>query len=341
MRHVCLATVLALSLLPESFALAHHSVNHFATDRWVTLQGSVIEYEYRNPHIFVRFNAIDEFGELQDWELEGQGISLLRPRGLGPNSIVPGDVITVIANPHQDTNSRLLNGHLITLEGGRRIALHSVTPPEIAALTDLDRTTGVRATNISGTWLSSENAYFQLFQREHWKLTERGAAAQDGFDGTQIPQANCSAPPPPRLMLWPVLHEIDLSDDLVTIRSDWMGAERSVRLNESHPEIAEPTILGHSVGYWEEDTLVVDTTHFAEAAAGITLGIGSSERKHLVEKFSLDEDRNRLLYEFELEDPEFLEESLTGSAYLIYRPDQEFSEVDCDPENSSRFLDEI
>ena len=341
MRHACVAMVLAVSLLLGSFALAHHSVNHFATDRWVTLQGSVLEYEYRNPHIFVRFNAIDEFGEVHEWEVEGQGISLLRPRGLGPNSIAPGDVITVIANPHKDTDSRLLNGHLITLESGQRIALHSVTPPEIAALTDLDRSAGVRATNISGTWLSSENAYFQLFQREDWKLTERGAAAQDAFDGTQIPQADCSAPPPPRITLWPVLHEIEISDDLVTIRSDWMGAERTVRLNGSHPETAEPTILGQSVGYWEGDTLVVDTTHFAEAAAGITLGIGSSEQKHLVEKFTLDEDRNQLLYEFVLEDPVFLEESLAGSAYLIYRPDQEFADVECDPENSSRFLEEL
>jgi hypothetical protein len=341
MRYAYLATALAASLLLESSALGHHSVNHFATDRWVTLQGRVTEYEYRNPHVFILFSAIDERGELQEWEVEGQGISLLRPRGLGPDSINPGDVITVIANPHQDSESRLLNGHLVTLEGGQKIALHSVTPPEIAALTDLDRATEDRATSMSGIWLSRDNAYFQLFQREDWKLTERGAAEQDSFDGTQIPQADCRAAPPPRLTLWPVLHRIEISDDLVTIRSDWMGAERTVQIDGSHPEIAEPTILGHSIGQWEDDTLVVDTTHFAEAAAGITLGIGSSEQKHLVERFSLDEDLNQLLYEFVLEDPEYLEEPLTGSAYLVYRPDQEFTGVECDPEVSSRFLDEL
>lgn len=341
MRYACLATALAVSLLLESAALAHHSVNHFATDRWVTLQGRVLAYEYKNPHVFIRIRAIDESGELQDWEVEGQGISLLRPRGLGPDSIEPDDVVTVIANPHRNPNSRLLNGHLVTLQGGERIALHSVTPPEIAALTDLDHATEDLATSISGIWLSRGNAYFQLFQREDWKLTERGAAMEDNFDGTQIPQSDCSAVPPPRLTLWPVLHRIEVTDDSVTIRSDWMEAERLVHIDENHPEVAEPSILGHSIGWWEDDTLVVDTTHFTEAAAGITLGIGSSERKHLVERFSLREDRNQLHYEFVLEDPEYLAEPLAGSAYLTYRPDQELTGETCDPEVSRRFLNEL
>ncbi len=341
MRYACLATVLTADLFLVTAALGHHSVNHFDTGRWVTLQGRVLAYEYKNPHVFIRFRAIDERGELQDWEVEGQGISLLRPRGLGPDSIKPDDVVTVIANPHRNPESRLLNGHLVTLEDGERIALHSVTPPEIAELTDLDRAAGRRAPNISGIWLSRDNAYYQLFERENWKLTERGAETQDSFDGTQIPQSDCRAVPPPRLTLWPVLHRIEIADDVVTIRSDWMDAERDVHIGGSHPEAAEPSILGHSIGWWEDDTLVVDTTHFAEAAAGITLGIGSSERKHLVERFTLVEDRNQLHYEFMLEDPEYLAEPLTGSAYLTYRPDQELTGEPCDPEVSRRFLREL
>ena len=74
------------------------------------------------------------------------------------------------------------------------------------------------------------------------------------------------------------------------------------------------------------------SAHFSEVAAGITLGIGSSEWKHIVERLILDEDVNQLHYEFVLEDPEYLTGPLTGSAYLTYRPDLEPSGIPCDPE---------
>lgn len=337
-------TALLAALWFPFSALAHHSTNHFDIERRVTLTGTVEEFQYRNPHVYFRVRGTlmgDESDEEQVWEVEGQGIPLLAPRGLRRDSAKPGDTVTLIANPHRDSGRRLMNGLMVTLADGDHIALHSVTPSDIAELTNLDSAVDRVATDISGVWLPRNLGYLQLFQRDDWKLTERAAEMQASFDGTQIPQADCSAVPPPRLTLWPVIHMIEIADDVVMIRSDWMGAERIVHIGGSHPEVAELSILGHAIGRWEDGTLVVDTTHFAEAAAGITLGIGSSERKHLVERLTLDEDRNQLLYEFMLEDPEFLAEPLTGSAYLTYRPDLEPSGVVCDPEVSSRFLSEL
>jgi len=56
---------------------------------------------------------------------------------------------------------------------------------------------------------------------------------------------------------------------------------------------------GDSVGYWEGNTLVVDTTNFT----ALTAFRGSGEKLHLVERFSRSDD-NTLLYRFTVEDPE-------------------------------------
>src|ERR1041385_1859966 len=57
-------------------------------------------------------------------------------------------------------------------------------------------------------------------------------------------------------------------------------------------------LQGDSVGHWEGDTLVVDTTNFT----GRTMFRGSSENLHLVERFTRAED-GTLIYRFTVEDP--------------------------------------
>ena len=60
------------------------------------------------------------------------------------------------------------------------------------------------------------------------------------------------------------LSEIEIFDDRVIIRDEWFDAERVMDADgREHPVDGERTRLGHSVGRWEGDTLVVDTRLFA------------------------------------------------------------------------------
>jgi len=54
-------------------------------------------------------------------------------------------------------------------------------------------------------------------------------------------------------------------------------------------------IHGHSVGHWEDDTLVVDTTNFSPHDAGLSTFLPSSTQKHLVERFKLSNDGKQLI----------------------------------------------
>ena len=120
---------------------------------------------------------------------------------------------------------------------------------------------------------------------------------------------------------------------------DWMAAERtSVYLDgRDHPSADEAFVQGHSVGRWEGNTLVVDTTNFAE---GIYAGIATGARKHLVERFSLTNDGRSVDYSFTWRDPQYLAEPMTGTYRWNYRPDLKPSDVECDLVLASRYVRE-
>ncbi len=318
--------------------VGHHSLAQFDMGRQVTIQGTVLEYEWKNPHVYFRVLETDDAGQAVEREIEGQGPSLLAPRGLTASSAKPGDVITLEANPHRRGGGPM-NGLAVTLKDGTTIALGSVVPAAIAERTGLDRGLERSTADLSGVWLTQNGFFQQLF--DQWSLSEKGEAAMASFDGSQIPQAECVPVASPRMMLWPVIHTVEVGKDIVTIRSDWMNSERTIYMDGlNYPENVKPALQGHSVGRWEEGALVVETTGFSEAAAGLTLGLPSGDQKTLTERFSLIEGGRQLRYEFTVGDPEYLEEPLRGAAYWNYRPDLNPSGIPCDPEVSSRFLTE-
>ncbi len=56
----------------------------------------------------------------------------------------------------------------------------------------------------------------------------------------------------------------------------------------AHPELEEQFYQGHSIGRWEENTLVIDTANFYPNAIGNIFSIASGARKQVEERLSLD-----------------------------------------------------
>ncbi len=99
-------------------------------------------------------------------------------------------------------------------------------------------------------------------------------------------------------VLYNNLKRIVQTESHVMILVEMVHDARIVRLNAEH---ASPDIrgwLGDSVGHWEGDTLVIDTTNFNDRP----VLAGASRNLHVVERFSrIDEDT--LLYQFTVDDP--------------------------------------
>jgi hypothetical protein len=110
--------------------------------------------------------------------------------------------------------------------------------------------------------------------------------------------ASTSGPPALPDYFYNNLHQIVQTPDSVMILTEMVHDARIVRMNAQHVPKNIRLWLGDSVGRWEGDTLVVDTTNFNSK----TRFRGSSEDLHVVERFTRVDDRT-LLYRFTIDDP--------------------------------------
>jgi hypothetical protein len=103
------------------------------------------------------------------------------------------------------------------------------------------------------------------------------------------------------------LHQIVQTPDAVMILTEMVHDARIVRMNAQHLPKNIRQWMGDSIGHWEGDTLVVDTTNFTNK----TRFRGSTEKLHVIERFTRVDDRT-LLYRFTIEDPETWARPWTG-----------------------------
>jgi hypothetical protein len=93
-------------------------------------------------------------------------------------------------------------------------------------------------------------------------------------------------------------YQIVQTPDTVMILVEMVHDVRIVRINGTHAAPSVRQWLGDSIGHWEGDTLVVDTTNFNSQ---VRLR-GSSENLHIIERFTRA-DQNNILYRATVEDP--------------------------------------
>ncbi|HEY7187216.1 MAG TPA: hypothetical protein VH436_11750 [Vicinamibacterales bacterium] len=103
------------------------------------------------------------------------------------------------------------------------------------------------------------------------------------------------------------LHQIVQTKDNVMILTEMVHDARIVRMNAQHLPSHLRKWMGDSVGKWEGDTLVVDTTNFTDK----TRFRNATENLHVVERFTRV-DANNLLYRFTIEDPATWDRPWTG-----------------------------
>ena len=87
-------------------ALAHHSFAMFDFDQLTTLEGSVEQFQWSNPHVVIWFSADAENGEApQLWGVELSSPGNLLRAGWTKRSLKPGDRISVTISPLRSGNA--------------------------------------------------------------------------------------------------------------------------------------------------------------------------------------------------------------------------------------------
>jgi len=117
MRLLIAMTMAAICFSPS--VVAHHSFAMFDDSQVKKLEGVVVSFDWRNPHVWLHLN-VREDGRDYEWSFEGASIARLVPAGFSATVLKPGDRITLEYNPLRD-GSR--GGHMrtILLPDGSRI----------------------------------------------------------------------------------------------------------------------------------------------------------------------------------------------------------------------------
>jgi hypothetical protein len=330
------AAAIGVALSAGAAAYAHHSAAAFDTAQNVEISGTVVEYAFKNPHVYFTLEVTREDGSTFEQEIEAGAGSVLLALGLTETSLTVGEHVVVTGNPNRRGEGRVALGREVIKDDGTvlplNIASRSALPP-VDASTD----------TLAGTWFPPFASFGAMSgSRRNWKLTEAAQEAVASFDSVaEGTHAACVPVGAPMLMAYPVANVITVEEDTVTFDIDWMTSKRVVHLDMAeHPADLEPTLHGHSIGRWEGETLVVDTIGFTPHREGLGFGLPSSEGKHLVERFSVSEDGKHLIYDVTIEDPAYLVEPATAGAQLDYRPDLMLSGEECDLEVAQRYQEE-
>jgi hypothetical protein len=135
--------------------------------------------------------------------------------------------------------------------------------------------------------------------------------------------------PPSLPVLYNNVKRIVQTRDYVVILVEMVHDARVIPLNREHGPKEIRKWMGDSVGHWEGDTLVVDTTHFNKTPALFY----ASENLHVVERFTRV-DEHTLLYQFTVEDPTVWTKPWSGE-YPWVRTDERLYEYACHEGNYS------
>ena len=326
-----LALAMSLSLcVPVS---AHHSQAMFDQTQEILIEGTVAKFDWVNPHMYLIVETIGPDGEPALVEGEGLAITQALVDGLDREALQPGTPVVMRANPNRGGWGKQVRILDVTTEDGEIHPFYAANSRTLAL---------TPAESMEGRWAPSRAAIGAGFgAMARWSITPEARAAQAALTADGL----CFVEPVPFLAVLDEMRSIDIGDDEVIMHFDNSGDHviRTVHMNAEHPDNLELTRHGHSIGWWEGDTLVIDTIGYEPNESGNGGNVPSSASKHTVERLTLGEDKIRIRYQITVEDPVFLTEPGTLMQQWDHRPDLPFSPPAeaCDEEVAARYRDHV
>ena len=86
-------------------AFAHHSFAMFDAEKKATLEGTVKEFQWTNPHSWILMNVANQQGQMEQWAIEMGAPGGLARQGWLPKTLTPGMPVKVVIHPLRDGKS--------------------------------------------------------------------------------------------------------------------------------------------------------------------------------------------------------------------------------------------
>ena len=313
--------------LPD-YSVAHHSHSSLDRNNIQTHRGTVTQYDWRMPHVFIKVMAPNPAGEVVEYSIEVLHPPAMMQRGWRKDSLKPGDQITWEGAADKNPDRAYSGLNWLEKSDGTRLEM------------DKNAVEVEPSTNLTGLWVRDlRGGKPHYVPPADWPYTALAQEKVDGFHESQNPQVNCQNPGPPKATLLPYPMKIRRPDDQTVILDyELRDAPRVIYL-DGRPPPEERSALGHSVGRFDDDVLVVETTNFTADQWGIHTGVDSSEQKQLVERFTLVDDGRALNIQMTVTDPVYLSAPVTIDYYMSKIPDRDLVDIPCTLENARLYLE--
>ena len=341
-----------------SSAYAHHSFGyHFDADAEVTIAGTVKEFKFINPHAQVLVDVTGEDGQVDTWTCEFRGANGLARTGWREDTFRPGQAIELTGFAARRRDSECYFDHAIMADGSRishddplggdlYLASANAAAPTSAVSGDIPNFAGVWGEGgraASGTGAAGMGAGMAAGMgmgptlggpnRFAWVLTEAGQRALEAYDPiVDDPSIHCK--PPSLTRLWGTGNptEITQEDEVFTIHHEWLDVVRTVYLGlTEHPEGTADRVMGHSIGWYEGSTLVIDTVAYEPSVLFQFPGLPTSNQLHTVERLTLSEDGQNFEISWTAEDSAYFTEQLSGASRPLQRLNTTIRPYNCVP----------
>ena len=333
----------ALLLILLSPANAHHGPGQFDSSQVIEVTGTVTDIRFVNPHGYVYFTVTEADGTEVPWRCELQAGSLLRRAGWTEDLFPIGGTITVtgdqgVREAHACALQTVIlaDGSVLQRYDQRRVL-------------DLPTTSATRLSagrlDLSGSWAAPQRnpnggtggmgmgMGIGMGAGPSLELTAAGREAVAGLSHEiDNPRFSCMAVN--IFFDWEFdrhVNEIIQTQASLTLKYGFMDIVRTIRMDlTEHPADITPARAGHSIGRWEDGTLVVDTVGFAEGfiVAGPAGIVKHSEALHSVERFTYDAQTQGLTRSYTAEDPLYFTGQYTGQD-TVYVSDVPFEPYAC------------
>lgn len=312
----------SLLILSGSPVNAHHSSAPFYENREVEVEGEITEVLWQNPHI--RFTLRDDDG--RDWDIETTSVSILSRWGLDEDVVEVGTRVRLAGRAGRQSDTAMWVSNML-LPSGQEVLLSS--RPRWSDNTIGEDLRGEVAADpelgLFRVWTSAGRLW-----NNSYPLTEFARTARAGWDPiADEPTANCAPKGMAFIMENPYPMEFVDEGDRILLYIEEYDLVRTIYMTpEAVPANPEPGLLGHSVGRWEGDVLVVETTHINYAHFDKT-GIPQTEAVHNLERFRVNDEGSRLEYSVTVTDPAIFTEPVVMTKTWAYRPGETINPYDC------------
>lgn len=195
--------------------------------------------------------------------------------------------------------------------------------------------------DFSGVWfidqyrrtiLPNEDPPFQPWAEELFKKRNYDNTHHDP-DVAIDPTERCIPPGIPRTMFQPFPWEIVPARDRIVIIYEYQSLVRQIFTDgRGHPSDLEPTYMGHAIGKFEGDTLVIDTVGFNDNTWLDPMGLPHSDALHVVERMRRV-DHDTLVDAYTIDDPKAYTKPWTATRTFKLKPDWQIQEYVCTENN--------